>query len=165
MVYQDVCDGFVLVWGHICFICLQHLQIPYLLQYPWNLKDKATMQRYYIIIYEHHQLVLSLNALGSVFLGLVSDLFRAWPGLLQAAVATLLAIRIHTKSLTWLLLPEAWGKVLSETVLLSEGRLVILLHLPSLSSKSAWYFLVLSTCHCHTSSMNLFILTQRCVCR
>lgn len=65
------------------------------------------MQRYYIIIYEHHQLDLSHNALGSVFLDLVSDLFRAWPGLLQAAVATLLAVHIHTKSFTWLLLPEA----------------------------------------------------------
>lgn len=57
------------------------------------------------IIYEHQQLVLFLSTLRSVLLDL-SDLFRTWPGLLQATVATLILCVSIQNVLLFCLRPE-----------------------------------------------------------
>lgn len=83
--------------GWIC-TCLGAYLLHLFLTFANTLATLIPMElerlQYYFIIYELHQLVFSLNALGPVFLDLVSDLFRACFRLLQAAVATLFSAYI-----------------------------------------------------------------------
>lgn len=67
---------------------------------------KIRVQCKSFIINDHQHLVFFLSTLRSVFLDLLSYLFRTWPGLLQATVSTLILCVSIQNVLLFCLRPE-----------------------------------------------------------